>query len=131
MITVMNYIYFYLFSFLRTAPRKEYASGWAAAFTPLFFVTNALAILYSFDILFSIRIPIVGEKAVVGIIAFCWSALMYYRYELIGRGKNVIVALSRPGTERKNVIVGGIIFFETLCGGLLPGIIAVIKNPSP
>jgi hypothetical protein len=127
----MNSIYFYLYSFFRCAPKNEDASGWAASIVPLFFVMNFLGALYLLEILFSAHVKISNEKIIVGVITICLWAWSYWHYELFGRGKEIIASFSELKNDRRSAVVGGILFFEMLFAVMLPGIIAVIQNPTP
>lgn len=92
---------------------------------------NILGILYLIEILLDAQVKFPQEKIIVGLIAFCSWGWAYWYYELAGKGKGVIASFYKLKNKRRNAVIGGIIFFEMFLIVMLPGIIAVIRNPMP
>ena len=74
---LLDRIYCWIYSFLRGGPGKEQASGWAAAFAPLFFIMNAIAAVFSLEVFGWINLEIKHEKLLIGsiiLVASAWSS---------------------------------------------------------
>jgi hypothetical protein len=127
----MNYIYFYLYSFFRCAPKNKDASGWAATVLPLLFVVHIESLWFGPEVFLYGHIILPHAKIIIGGICFCLFLWSYWYYEMTGRGEKIIASFSGLKNKRRSAIIGGIIFFEMVLAGMLPAIIAVIQNPTP
>jgi hypothetical protein len=128
---VSRYVYFYLFRFLSCAPRKQDAAVWAAAFVAAFFVGNVMALCFTVEILMNAHIKVSHGEAIIGVIGGCSAAWSFTFYEVMGKGKEVIASLNGTRFDRHSAVIGALVFFEALLSGGLPGIIVVLRNPTP
>ena len=128
---LLDRIYCWIYSFLRGGPGKEQASGWAAAFAPLFFIMNAIAAVFSLEVFGWINLEIKHEKLLIGSIILVASAWSSWRYEFRSKGEEAIARFLSTPMQRRDSLIGGLIFMETFFCALIPAVVAIVKNPTP
>lgn len=128
---LLDRVYCWIYSFLRGSPGREQASGWAAAFAPLFFIMNAIAAVFSLEVFGWVTLGFRHEKLVIGSIILVASVWSCWRYEFLEKGEEAIARYLSLQTKSRDSLIGGLIFLETLFCALIPAVVAIVKNPTP
>ena len=114
-LSVIDRIYYYIYSFIKKTPSKDSAYESAAMFMPAIVGVHVITILM-FIIKYMLRIQFLRDDAkliiVIGGVFLCVGS--YYYYISQKNGERIVKKYMGVINERRSVIIGALVFFETI-----------------